>query len=129
MLKDYYEYCQTHNLTAHSEQLLYELYKVENPMLPKAKDINEVVAHCCQRLNITPDDLKKKCRQRHYVYCKMVTAWMLLQVPCITLERIGAVVGQDHVVILYYKRKVNEMIEVKDKSFMPYYQWVCGDGR
>lgn len=77
----------------------------------------------CQKLNLNPEIVKKKCRQTNLVYARYIYCYLALQSKYkYELAIIGSVVDLDHATVRHGYKKVKNFLEINDPYFATYWQ-------
>lgn len=65
----------------------------------------------CEFYGISQNQLRKKDRRRHIVWCRQVYYALCLKLTNMTLTELAAELNQDHTTVIYSRETVNNIIE------------------
>jgi len=86
------------------------------PGLGSGRTSQEIINNVCEKLNITNEEIKSKCRKRHIVEARSVALYLIRKKTDLSLKRIGLLFNCNHATVLQAVRKIDEWL-IYDKAF------------
>jgi len=97
-------------------------------LLSQDSHSDNIIARYCSIYGITEDEIKSSARPRHIVIPRQLCMVALLKTG-LTLESVGMLFNRHHSTVLYSKRIVESMIDVKDEVYMEYIERLSGSDK
>ena len=85
--------------------------------------ITKILESVCFVFDISQQDLKGKSRKRQIVDARKMFAGITLKmVDKITLSELGALIGRDHTMVIFYRNKHEDLISTSDAGYLDKYR-------
>lgn len=85
--------------------------------IPYSRTMNYLCEITAQQFGVSPNDLKRKSRQRIFTDPRSIVCHFAYYELKISLVKIGQYFGQDHTTIIHAREKCNNLVHT-DKSFL-----------
>lgn len=78
----------------------------------------------CRQTGVDPEIVKSKVRNCDTVMVRMIYCYLARMETDASLSDIGKVIGRNHTSVIYFNRRVQELIDIKDSKMMNVYNKV-----
>lgn|SRR5574341_1940183 len=111
-----------HNLANHSIDVVVWLAYDEYKKKFSGITMDQVLEEVCLIFEESPVMVKSKSRERKYLFCRYIIAYVIYTLMQATLKEVANYLGgKDHTTIVASNEKVRTWIRLKDPAFYEYW--------
>lgn len=83
----------------------------------KMQIITEAV---CEVMGVTTEEIRCKSRKGNYPIARKLISYFARQYTNLSSPQIADLINRDHATVLYHKKYIVNMIETRDRKYLPY---------